>query len=110
MKFVLAYTICSAITGMCNTPVVHPQHFNTWTDCTKHGAIVTIGVTNKYLKKFNDKDFLLCTGDPAIIGITCSLVSDITNGKYNLLKWDKQERTYYPIAINLHEKGEIDGN
>ena len=53
---------------------------------------------------------LLCTGDPAIIGITCSLVSDITNGKYNLLKWDKQERTYYPIAINLHEKGEIDDN
>ena len=43
MKFVLAYTICSAITGFCNTPVVHPQHFNTWTDCTKHGATVTIG-------------------------------------------------------------------
>ena len=62
------------------------------------------------LKKFNDKDFLLCTGDPAIIGITCSLVSDITNGKYNLLKWDKQERTYYPISINLYEKGEIDGD
>ena len=62
------------------------------------------------LKDFNKDDYLLCTGDPAIIGITCSLVSDITNGKYNLLKWDKQERTYYPIAINLHEKGEIDGN
>ena len=62
------------------------------------------------LKKFNDKDFLLCTGDPAIIGITCSLVSDITNGKYNLLKWDKQERRYYPIEINLYEKGEIDGD
>ena len=62
------------------------------------------------LKDFNKDDYLLCTGDPAIIGITCSLVSDITNGKYNLLKWDKQERTYYPIAINLHEKGEINGN
>ena len=60
------------------------------------------------LKKFNDKDFLLCTGDPAIIGITCSLVSDITNGKYNLLKWDKQEKKYYPISINLYEKGELD--
>jgi hypothetical protein len=34
----------------------------------------------------------------------------MTNGKYNLLKWDKQERKYYPIAINLYEKGEIDGN
>jgi len=53
---------------------------------------------------------LLLTGDPALIGVACSIVSDITNGKYNLLKWDKQERKYYPIAINLYEKGEIDGN
>jgi hypothetical protein len=50
----------------------------------------------------------LLTGDPAIIGVACSIVSDITNGKYNLLKWDKQERKYYPIEINLYEKGEID--
>ena len=57
----------------------------------------------KNLQDFRERDYILCTGDPAIIGITCSLVSDITNGKYNLLKWDKQERTYYPIAINLHE-------
>ena len=48
------------------------------------------------------------TGDPAIIGVACSIVSDMTNGKYNLLKWDKQERKYYPIEINLYEKGEID--
>ena len=26
------------------------------------------------------------------------------------LEADKQERKYYPIAINLYEKGEIDGN
>ena len=62
------------------------------------------------LKDFKEEDHLLLTGDPALIGVACSIVSDITNGKYNLLKWDKQERTYYPIAINLHEKGEIDGN
>ena len=55
MKFVLAYTICSAITGMCNTPVVHPIHFDTWTDCTKSGAVVTIKVTNDFLDKFNDQ-------------------------------------------------------
>ena len=36
------------------------------------------------------------------------IVSDITNGKYNLLKWDQQERKYYSITINLYEKGEID--
>ena len=60
------------------------------------------------LKNFNEKDYLLLTGDPAIIGVACSIVSDITNGKYKLLKWDKQESKYYPITINLYEKGEIE--
>ena len=62
------------------------------------------------LKNFNENDHLLLTGDPAIIGVACSIVSDITNGKYNVLKWDKQERKYYPISINLYEKGKIDDN
>ena len=62
----------------------------------------------KALKNFTTEDYLLLTGDPAIIGVACSIVSDMTNGKYNLLKWDKQERKYYPIEINLYEKGEID--
>ena len=62
----------------------------------------------KELANYKTNDYLLLTGDPAIIGVACSIVSDITNGKYNLLKWDKQERQYYPIKINLHEKGEID--
>ena len=60
------------------------------------------------LKNFTTKDYLLFTGDPAIIGVACSIVSDMTNGKYNLLKWDKQERKYYPIEINLYERGKID--
>ena len=62
----------------------------------------------KGLKEFNERDYLLLTGDPAIIGVACSIVSDITSGKYKLLKWDKQERKYYPIEINLYERGEID--
>ena len=62
----------------------------------------------KGLKDYNPQDFLLLTGDPAIIGVACSIVADITSGKFNLLKWDKQERKYYPIHINLFEKGELD--
>ena len=62
----------------------------------------------KGLKNFKVGDYLLLTGDPAIIGVACSIVSDITNGKYNVLKWDKQERKYYQIEINLYERGEID--
>ena len=64
----------------------------------------------KGLKNYTPDDYLLLTGDPAIIGVACSIVSDITNGKYKVLKWDKQERKYYPIEINLYEKGEIDDN
>ena len=60
------------------------------------------------LKDYNVKDYLLLTGDPVIIGVACSIVADVTNGKFNLLKWDKQDRMYYPIAINLNEKGKID--
>jgi len=62
------------------------------------------------LKDYKTRDYLLLTGDPAIIGVACSIVSDITHGKYKVLKWDKQERKYYPIEINLYEKGEIDDN
>ena len=62
----------------------------------------------KGLRDYTTKDHLLLTGDPAIIGVACSIVSDITHGKFNLLKWDKQERKYYPIHINLFEKGEVD--
>ena len=62
----------------------------------------------KALKDFTREDYLLLTGDPAIIGVACSIVSDMTNGRYNLLKWDKQERKYYPIEINLYERGKID--
>jgi len=59
------------------------------------------------LKTYDTRDYLLLTGDPAIIGVACSIVSEFTNGKYSLLKWDKQDRVYYPIKINLHEKGKI---
>ena len=62
----------------------------------------------KGLKDYTTEDFLLLTGDPAIIGVACSIVADMTSGKFNLLKWDKQERKYYPIHINLFEKGELD--
>ena len=55
------------------------------------------------LKEYKETDYLLLTGDPAIIGVACSIVSDITNGKYNLLKWDKQERKYYPVEIDLYK-------
>ena len=56
------------------------------------------------LKDITSEDYLLLSGDPAIIGVTCSVVSDLTTGKYKLLKWDRQEKTYYPIEVNIFQK------
>ena len=61
-----------------------------------------ISTLKQKLKDYKSNDYLLLTGDPAIIGVACSIVSDITNGKYKLLKWDKQERRYYPVEIDLY--------
>jgi hypothetical protein len=43
----------------------------------------------KNLRDFRKQDYLLLTGDPAVIGISCAIVSDQTNGQFNLLKWDR---------------------
>ena len=57
------------------------------------------------VKNFKPTDYLLLTGDPAIIGVVCCLISDITNGRFNLLKWDRQEKKYYPIEIDVYGTG-----
>ena len=62
----------------------------------------------RLLKDYSSKDYLLLSGDPAVIGLSCSIVSDINGGKFNLLKWDRQEKLYYPLEINLFERGKID--
>ena len=62
----------------------------------------------RLLKDYSSKDYLLLSGDPAVIGLACSIVSDINGGKFNLLKWDRQEKLYYPLEINLFERGKID--
>ena len=62
----------------------------------------------RLLKDYNSRDYLLLSGDPSVIGIAVAIVSDINNGRFNLLKWDRQEQMYYPLEINLYEKGKID--
>ena len=61
---------------------------------------------SKYNLLYKSNDFILCTGDPAIIGLSTAIVSDQTQGQFNLLKWDKRERTYYPLNIDLYQKAE----
>ena len=53
MKFILVFSLCSAITGYCQNPVVVQKDFKTWTECVKGGAEVTIITTENYSERFN---------------------------------------------------------
>lgn len=56
------------------------------------------------LSNFNDKDYLLLMGDPVAIGLATMVAAHWNKGKVRMLKWDKQEKTYYPVSVNLYQK------
>ena len=53
------------------------------------------------LKDFNDDDYLLLMGDPAIIALAGAVASDVNGGRFKVLKWDRDEKRYYDIEIDL---------
>ena len=55
----------------------------------------------KALQDYKEEDYLLLIGDPAAIGVACSIAAYYNQGKYSILKWDRQEGMYYPVDINL---------
>jgi len=62
----------------------------------------TVKRLNYKLRNFNDEDYLLS------IGIACAIAATQNRGKFKCLKWDRREYKYYPIEVNLFERGEID--
>ena len=60
------------------------------------------------LRNFDDNDHLLMMGDPAAMGIACCIASDMNRGRFKILKWDKIQKRYYSVSVNINEKGEID--
>ena len=54
------------------------------------------------LRNFTDMDYLLLIGDPLAIGLAVAIASNANRGKARLLKWDRQEKQYYPLNVNLY--------
>lgn len=53
------------------------------------------------LTDYKQEDSLLLIGDPVLIAVAASIISHLTNGIYSVLKWDRQERTYIRITLDL---------
>lgn len=57
------------------------------------------------LRTYRDGDYLLLTGDPVAIGLTCAIAAFYNSGRYTALKWDRREHLYIPVKVDL--KAEI---
>jgi hypothetical protein len=68
----------------------------------------TVRRVQRKLDKFTDNDYLLLIGDPSAIGICCAVAAFKNNGRFKCLKWDKRERRYIPLEVDLFKKGELD--
>ena len=64
----------------------------------------TVRRIERSLEHFCDEDFLLLTGCPACIGIATAVASSVNNGRYKCLKWDRREKLYIPIEINIRKE------
>ena len=70
--------------------------------------VPTVRRVQRKLEKFSDEDYLLLIGDPSAIGICCAVAAARNNGRFKCLKWDKRERRYIPLEVDLFKKGEYD--
>jgi hypothetical protein len=55
------------------------------------------------LALFNDKDYLLCMGDPVAIGMAVMVASQMNQGKVALLRWDRQTFVYFPVRVDVNQ-------
>ena len=71
-------------------------------------TVPTVRTLRRKLREYKDGDYLLLTGDPVAIGLACSIAAFYNAGRYTALKWDRRERLYIPVKIDITENGESD--
>jgi hypothetical protein len=62
-----------------------------------------VRVLRERLAAYTRDDYILPTGDPAVIGVVTALAAMLTGGVVRILKWDGQERRYYQVLLDLRE-------
>ena len=53
------------------------------------------------------KQMILASGPlTAIIGLCCAIAAEANNGKFKVLKWDRNDKRYYDLEIDLRGNNE----
>lgn len=71
---------------------------------TVFDSSATVRELKNKLRHFGKQDYLLAVGDPVAIGIACAIAAANNGGRFKMLKWDKQERMYYAVSVDLGEE------
>jgi hypothetical protein len=67
---------------------------------SKH-SLRAVETLREYLADFSDEDFLLCVGDPNIIGWAVALAAHFNDGRVKTLKWEREHRIYIATTAQL---------
>lgn len=63
-----------------------------------------VGVIQESLFDFGDRDYIMCVGDPVIIALATMVASRLNDGVVTLLKYDRREKAYHPVRLNVNEE------
>jgi hypothetical protein len=53
------------------------------------------------LSKAEKGDYLLVVGDPSLVAICTVAMSEVLEGEVKLLRWDRNNMTYYPLELDF---------
>lgn len=60
-----------------------------------------VGELSDKLKDFNDRDYLLCVGNPILIGWATAIAANYNGGFVKMLQWSGTESGYIPVEVQL---------
>ena len=64
----------------------------------------TIFRLKEQLRTFCDDDYLIPAGDPSAIAMAVAIASASNNGRFKLLKYDRDAGTYIKIEVDIHKR------
>jgi len=50
---------------------------------------------------YREQDFVVAAGDPVAIMIAGAFAAAANRGRFTILKWDRQERRYFKVPVDL---------
>ncbi len=69
----------------------------------QHGMDIAIGQVLLALEEsdISADDFILAVGDPVLIGVSIAKALELTDGKVNVLRWDRTNRAYIKFEVEI---------